>query len=114
MEVLYKVQGEDLTIVLPEEFDHHSAKIVTDQSDWYIITERIKNIIFDFHRTTFMDSSGVGAIMGRYKLVKGSGGIVTAVNVNQSIDRILTISGLYKLMGQIEKTGGQAGRRGYE
>ena len=103
METLYKVQGDDLTIILPEEFDHHSAKIVTEQSDWYIITEQIKNITFDFHRTNFMDSSGVGAIMGRYKLIKGNGGMVNAVNVNQSIDRILTISGLYKLMGQVEK-----------
>lgn len=48
-----------------------------------------------------MDSSGIGVIMGRYKLVKNRGGKVTVTNINNSIDRILTISGLYKI---VEKT----------
>lgn len=98
MEVLYEVRGDNLLIYLPEELDHHNAKIITEQSDWYIISNQIKNIIFNFKRTTFMDSSGVGVIMGRYKLIKGRGGEITVTNINQSIDRILTISGLYKLV----------------
>lgn len=98
MEVLYEVRGDNLLIYLPEELDHHNAKIITEQSDWYIISNQIKNIIFNFKRTTFMDSSGVGVIMGRYKLIKSRGGEITVTNINQSIDRILTISGLYKLV----------------
>ena len=70
MEVLYEVRGRNLLIYLPEELDHHNAKIITEQSDWYIISNKIQNIIFNFKRTKFMDSSGIGVIMGRYKLVK--------------------------------------------
>lgn len=98
MEVLYEVRGENLLIFLPEELDHHNAKIITEQSDWYIVSNQIKNIIFNFKRTNFMDSSGIGVIMGRYKLIKSVGGEITVTNINQSIDRIFTISGLYKLV----------------
>lgn len=100
MEVLYEVRGENLLIYLPEELDHHNAKIITEQSDWYIISNQIKNIIFNFKRTNFMDSSGIGVIMGRYKLIKSVGGEITVTNINQSIDRIFTISGLYKLVNK--------------
>lgn len=100
MEVLYEVRGENLFIYLPEELDHHNAKIITEQSDWYIVSNRIKNIIFNFKRTNFMDSSGIGVIMGRYKLIKSRGGEITVTNINNSIDRILTISGLYKIVNK--------------
>ena len=102
MEVLYEVRGRNLLIYLPEELDHHNAKIITEQSDWYIISNKIQNIIFNFKRTKFMDSSGIGVIMGRYKLVKNRGGKVTVTNINNSIDRILTISGWYKSVEKME------------
>ena len=92
MEVLYEVRGENLLIYLPEELDHHNAKTITEQSDWYI----------NFKRTMFMDSSGIGVIMGRYKLVKKRGGSITVTNINNSIDRIFTISGLYKIVSKTE------------
>ena len=84
MEVLYEVRGENLLIYLPEELDHHNAKTITEQSDWYIVSNQIKNIIFNFKRTMFMDSSGIGVIMGRYKLVKKRGGSITVTNINNS------------------------------
>ena len=102
MEVLYEVRGDNLFIYLPEELDHHNAKIITEQSDWYIISSQIKNIVFNFSNTNFMDSSGVGVIMGRYKLIKPRGGNVTVTNINKTIDRILTISGLYKIVSKTE------------
>ena len=102
MEVLYEVRGDKLFIYLPEELDHHNAKIITEQSDWYIISNQIKNIVFNFSNTNFMDSSGVGVIMGRYKLIKPRGGNVTVTNINKTIDRILTISGLYKIVSKTE------------
>ena len=98
MDVLYEVRGETLLIYLPEELDHHNAKVITEQSDWYIISQQIKNVIFNFKRTNFMDSSGIGVIMGRYKLINNIGGQIIVTNINQTIDRIFTISGLYKLV----------------
>lgn len=102
MEVLYELRGDNLLVFLPEELDHHNSKTITEQTDWYIISNKVKHIIFNFKRTNFMDSSGIGVIMGRYKLVKGFGGEITVTNINQSIDRIFTISGLYKLVKKTE------------
>ncbi len=102
MDVLYEVRGENLLIYLPEELDHHNAKVITEQSDWYIISQQIKNVIFNFKRTNFMDSSGIGVIMGRYKLINNIGGQIIVTNINQTIDRIFTISGLYKLVDKQE------------
>lgn len=104
MEVLYEVRGENLFIYLPEELDHHNSKIITEQSDWYIVSNHIRNIIFNFKNTNFMDSSGIGVIMGRYKLIKTRGGNITVTNINNAIDRILTISGLYKIVNKTEMT----------
>ncbi len=102
MEVLYEVRGENLFIYLPEELDHHNSKMITEQSDWYIVSNQIRNIIFNFKNTNFMDSSGIGVIMGRYKLIKTRGGHITVTNINNAIDRILTISGLYKIVNKKE------------
>ena len=49
-----------------------------------------------------MVRSGIGVIMGRYKLVKKRGGSITVTNINNSIDRIFTISGLYKIVSKTE------------
>lgn len=102
MEVLYEVRGENLYVYLPEELDHHNARIITEQSDWYIISNSLRNVIFNFKRTVFMDSSGIGVIMGRYKLVNGFGGEITVTNISEAIDRIFTISGLYKIVKKTE------------
>ena len=98
MEVLYEVRGRNLLIYLPEELDHHNAKIITEQSDWYIISNKIQNIIFNFKRTKFMDSSGIGVIMGRYKTICLLGGEIWAVHANKRIQKILTLSGMTKIM----------------
>ena len=89
MEVLYEVRGENLFIYLPEELDHHNSKVITEQSDWYIVSNQIRNIVFNFKNTNFMDSSGIG-------------GNITVTNINNAIDRILTISGLYKIVNKTE------------
>ena len=58
----------------------------------------IKNIVFDFSNSTFMDSSGIGMIMGRYRVIKEKKGFVGVKGVGPAIHRILEISGLYKLV----------------
>lgn len=98
MESNYEIEGDFLIIHLPKELDHHSAKDIKHRSDKEFNKESFKNIIFDFKRTTFMDSSGIGVIMGRYKKVKDIGGIIGVMNINGTIHRVMEISGLYKLV----------------
>ena len=57
-----------------------------------------KNIFFDFNDVSFLDSSGIGLIMGRYKKVMFIGGKAAVTNVGNAVDRIFKISGLYKII----------------
>lgn len=94
----YQVQENCLTIFLPEDVDHHNAEEIKREADRLIDREHIRYIIFDFADTGFMDSSGIGVIMGRYKKVYMMGGEVWAVHTNERMRKILTMSGLMKIM----------------
>ena len=94
----YQVQENCLTIFLPHELDHHNAEEIRRESDHLIIRNHIRYIIFDFAETDFMDSSGIGVIMGRYRMICLIGGEVWAVHANARIRKILTMSGVTKIM----------------
>ena len=94
----YQVQENCLTIYLPREVDHHNAEEMKREADAVIDRNHIKYVIFDFERTDFMDSSGIGVIMGRYKTICLIGGEVWAVHANARIKKILTLSGVTKIM----------------
>ena len=94
----YQVQENCLTIYLPREVDHHNAEEIRREADAVIDRNHIKYVIFDFEKTDFMDSSGIGVIMGRYKTICLIGGEVWAVHANARIKKILTLSGVTKIM----------------
>lgn len=94
----YHVNENCLTIFLPKELDHHNAEEIRMKSDQLIERYQIKSVIFDFERTNFMDSSGIGVIMGRYRTVYLLGGDVWAVNTNERMKKILTMSGVTKII----------------
>ena len=94
----YQVQENCLTIYQPSEVDHHNAEEMRKNADTLIERNHIKFVIFDFEMTDFMDSSGIGVIMGRYKIIRLVGGEVWAVHANARIKKILTMSGMTKIM----------------
>ena len=87
-----------LIIKLNNDLDHHIAVKIREKTDKLIERGYVKNIIFDFENASFMDSSGIGVIMGRYKQVIFSGGKVAVTNVGEGVDRIFHLSGLYKII----------------
>ena len=97
----FELRGCTLLIRLYADLDHHYALQIREKADRLIEQEGIKNIIFDFTGVEFMDSSGIGMIMGRYKKVIFSGGKVGVMGVGKYVDRIFTYSGLYKIVEQI-------------
>lgn len=94
----FEIVNKCLVIKLMEELDHHNALSIREQSDKLISGKNIKDIVFDFTGSDFMDSSGIGVIMGRYKKIIFTGGKVAVTGVNQSVDRIFRLSGLYKII----------------
>ena len=73
-----------------------SEMALTDQMELNL--NNIVNLILDFDGVTFMDSSGIGMIAGRYKEINARGGKVMLIRVNSQIDKILEISGLKKIL----------------
>ena len=94
----YEVQENCLTIFLPGELDHHNAEEIRKRSDYLIDQNHIRYVIFDFTDTTFMDSYGIGVIMGRYKRIYMLGGEVCAVHTSERMKKILTMSGVTRIM----------------
>ncbi|MDY3249660.1 MAG: anti-sigma factor antagonist [Candidatus Choladocola sp.] len=98
MNELFSITGTTLTIHLPSELDHHSSEKIRLEADRLIRCRNIRSILFDFEKTVFMDSSGIGMIIGRYKNMRFMGGTVLAIRVSERMRRILTLSGIYKLI----------------
>lgn len=95
---LTEQRGTLLIVRVPEELDHHVAEEVRAETDRILRTEDIRRLVFDFSQTAFCDSSGIGMMMGRYKMMHALGGEMQAVHVNENVNRILKISGITKLI----------------
>lgn len=87
-----------LVVVLMGEIDHHTCVAIRQAVDRNYQKKRAKNLLFDFEKVTFMDSSGIGMLMGRYRLAAIGGGRTGLYNVPKDIERILNMSNVCKLM----------------
>ena len=94
----YEMIGNSLVVYIMADLDHHAVTYLRERSDRLITAGDIKNIIFDFTDVNFMDSSGIGLLMGRYKKVMFMGGKAAVTNVGSNVDRIFKMSGLYKII----------------
>ncbi len=102
MEEEFKVIDNYLMVKMPEEIDHHRSSLISKKADQYIMKEGVGNVVFDFEDTKFMDSSGIGIILGRYKKISYFGGKVFAINADARIKRTLMICGLHKVIEIME------------
>ncbi len=96
--VHYEVQQNCLVVYVSDDLDHHAVLKLREYSDRLIEAGNVKHIIFDFTDVGFMDSSGIGLIMGRYKKVMFLGGRAAVTNVGEVVNRIFTLSGLYQII----------------
>ena len=90
--------GNVLVVSLIGELDHHSAEEGRVKIDERIERDNIKKVIMDFKEVTFMDSSGIGVVIGRLKKIKNRDGKVCITNINKRVDKVFTLSGLYKII----------------
>ena len=91
-------RGRELRVVLSGELDHHNAEKLKIGADKIIQSRNIRSIVFDFGKTSFMDSSGIGMIVGRYKLISMLGGKLVMRNVKENLQKILDMSGVTKII----------------
>ena len=86
----FQIIDNCLMVRMPEEVDHHRDRL--------LVRENVENVVFDFEDTRFMDSSGIGIIMGRYRKISCFGGHVYAIHTDRQIQRIFRMSGLHKIV----------------
>ncbi|NLN15478.1 MAG: anti-sigma F factor antagonist [Tissierellia bacterium] len=89
---------DSLIVKLKGELDHHAAEEIRKKIDNYYLANDLVNIILELSELTFMDSSGIGLIMGRYKITSENKGELILVCERESIKKILNMSGLLKMV----------------
>ena len=94
----FQIIDNCLMVRMPEEVDHHRASYICEGADRLLVRENVENVVFDFEDTRFMDSSGIGIIMGRYRKISCFGGHVYAIHTDRQIQRIFRMSGLHKIV----------------
>ena len=98
MKISYQKADKQLFVEITEEIDHHVAEKIRRKVDDEITRYMPRKTIFDFSRVTFMDSAGIGMLIGRYKMMKLIGGSLEIVNISSTVRRILEMSGINKII----------------
>ena len=99
--IKHTARGETLTVSLEGELDHHSAQSVRGELEALIANSHVKRLVLDLSRLTFMESSGIGVVLGQYKTLAKRGGGVAVRNPNPHVDRIFAMSGLYQIVDKL-------------
>lgn len=102
MEVSVTAAGELIKISLKGELDHHMAKAVSDKIERFMSGQTRTKMLFDFKGVSFMDSSGVGMVIGRHKRFQKHGGRIGVINLNERVRRIFEMSGLFNIVSFFE------------
>ena len=101
MNVTYDKKNRLLKLQITEEIDHYMAEKIRNKVDFEIQKYMPKRVLMDFDKVSFMDSAGIGMILGRYKLAKMIGGTPDITNVTPSIKKVLEMSGVLKIINII-------------
>ncbi|MDE5583098.1 MAG: STAS domain-containing protein [Ruminococcus sp.] len=98
MNINIKSAGGHAVAVLSGEIDHHNARELRTELDRYIITAQPSELTMDFTGITFMDSSGIGLIMGRSRLMNECGGSLEIKDPQPYIRRVLKLAGMDRIV----------------
>ena len=98
----YSILNGRLTYKMPEEIDHHMAKAIAMEIDALIEGGGVRRVVFDMEQTRFMDSSGIGIILGRYRKVSTSCGRVAITGCSAAIRNILNMAGVFSIIDYMD------------
>lgn len=102
MDIRFSNKGTTLIVGMAGELDHHYSEYARNKIDGEIMKTTTKNVIFDFSKLGFMDSSGIGVIAGRYRNINKLDGKAVIVCRNPQISRMLEMSGILRLIPAYE------------
>ena len=94
----YEKKKQTLIVRIRRDLDHSACSRLKKQMDELLGDASVRRLVFDLRDVEFMDSSGIGFIIGRYKLMARRGGSVAVVNADARMNRIFEMSGLYQIV----------------
>jgi len=98
LEIEYLNKDKVLLFKITEEIDHHVVEKIRKKADFEIEKHIPRKVVFDFTKVTFMDSAGIGLILGRYKNITSLGGSLEVINATETVNKILIMSGINKVI----------------
>ena len=99
MNITYQHRGSALWVQLEGELDHHSAAVCRSQLDEVLAQHpEIRQIRINLCQLDFMDSSGIGVLIGRYKTIKERRGVMTLYGIKPAVAKIVEMAGLNQIM----------------
>ncbi|MGI6098003.1 MAG: anti-sigma F factor antagonist [Dethiobacteria bacterium] len=98
MEIELKLVRKNLIVRLKGELDHHTASCFREEVEREFEKEIAQNLVLNLGELTFMDSSGLGVILGRYRRITEKGGKVVVTNMQPQVERLYSLSGLQKII----------------
>ena len=98
METVFYERDKLLVFRITEEIDDYSVQKIRRKADYEIERYMPKRVVFDFDSVTFMDSAGIGLIIGRYKFTNMLGGKLEVANLTGSVKKIFEMSGILRLI----------------
>ncbi len=97
MNVIIDIEDGSVIARLSGEVDHHNARSIREDIDLAIDRHRPARLVLDFDGVTFMDSSGIGLVIGRYNSIKPLGGTIIIENTGSQIKKVMRLAGLDRL-----------------
>ena len=97
----YKMCGDDLYVYLYGEFDDSVAKTIRENIDMLIDSFVFSRLVIDMRDVSFMDSTGIGVILGRYKKLRSLGRKLSVKNVNFQVDKVFFMCGIYDIVSKL-------------
>lgn len=98
LQCYFEMKDNVLIIRLDGELDHHEASSLKEEWQKKMIQFRANDVVLNLENITFMDSSGIGVILGRYKEITAAGGELVICSINPAIERLFQLSGLFKII----------------
>ena len=99
--------GEQMLVRVRGEIDHHTAADIRNSIDSALFEKRPRRLILDMSAVTFMDSSGLGLIMGRLSVIRQLGGELVVQDPSDAISRIITLAGMERTVNIRRTNGGE-------
>jgi stage II sporulation protein AA (anti-sigma F factor antagonist) len=104
LQVRFERKKGTLIAYLDGDIDHHSSRDIKEKIDYELLKPITRNLVMDFENVSFMDSSGIGIIFGRYNNVKNFGGKMGIASLSDNLLRIIKLSGADRYVGIYDKT----------